>query len=197
MNNLHQIIIAARNDDLKGWTQLLVFVLLAVFWTISGILKARSNKLKQQKNKAEPGQPGGLGGLRTRPVVQVKPPQRRVSRPKPVRVPSPVVRGVAAAAPKAEIVQPVYQMPSAVGQPDLTKPIEETIESVTQPFAALKAMPAGLTEKPAAAAATPLFERQLNLADPFEVRRAIILSEILGRPISLRGPGHGVIGLVP
>lgn len=172
---------------------MLVFVLLAVFWTVSGILKSRSNKLKQQK-KGEAARPAGPGGLRTRPVVQVKPPQRRVSRPKPVHVPLPVVREVAAAAPRAQTVR---QMPSLIAQMDLTKPIGETIESVTQPFAALEPMPAGLTERPAAAAAAPLIERQLNLTDPFEVRRAIILSEILGRPISLRGPGHGVIGLAP
>ena len=135
--------------------------------------------------------------MRTRPVVQVRPPQRKITRPKPVKAPLPVVREAVAGAPRAETVQPVYRVPSAIGQPDLTKPIEETIKSVTQPFAALEAMPAGLTERPVAAVVTPLFERQFNLADPFEVRRAIILSEILGRPTSLRGPGHGAIGLAP
>ena len=197
MNNLHQIIIAARNDGVEGWTQLLVFVLLAVFWTVSGILKARSNKLKQQK-KGETVRPAGPGMAYARPAVQVKPPQRRVSRPKPVQAPLPVVPESVAAAPRAETAQQMYQqVPSAIAQPDLTKPIEETIKSVTQPFAALKAIPTGLTERPVAAVATPLFERQFNLADPFEVRRAIILSEVLGRPTSLRGPGHGVIGLAP
>ncbi|MCJ7728905.1 MAG: hypothetical protein MUO27_03375 [Sedimentisphaerales bacterium] len=41
---LAQIILAARNEDAEGWMNTLVVVLLAVFWAIGGILKARAKK---------------------------------------------------------------------------------------------------------------------------------------------------------
>ena len=45
------MILAARNSDGEdtGWSQLLVFIVLAVFWSIGGIMKARAEKTKQQK----------------------------------------------------------------------------------------------------------------------------------------------------
>ena len=46
-----QIILAARNNkgDAEGWMQMLVFIVLAIFWAIGGIVKARANQRAQQK----------------------------------------------------------------------------------------------------------------------------------------------------
>jgi len=195
MNHLYQIIIAARNDNVEGWTQLLVFVLLAVFWTVSGILKARANKLKQQK-KGETVRPAGPGRAYVSPVIEIKPPQRKVSRPQPVHAAVPVWSQAARPVPQPQIPQQTQPAPSLINQADLTRPIEETIESVTEPLAALETKLPGLldTAKPAGAVQR-LFDKRVALRDPLDVKRAIILTEILGRPTALRGPGHGAIGL--
>ena len=47
MGFLAQLILAARNnDDGGGWVQLLVFLVMAIFWIVGGIKKARANKVK-------------------------------------------------------------------------------------------------------------------------------------------------------
>jgi hypothetical protein len=41
--------LAARNDDVEVWTNLLYFLVLAVVWAVGGILKAKSApKIKDQ-----------------------------------------------------------------------------------------------------------------------------------------------------
>jgi hypothetical protein len=49
-----QIILAARSDDVEGWMNVLVVVLLAVFWAIWGVLKARAKKNEAEKEEEEP-----------------------------------------------------------------------------------------------------------------------------------------------
>jgi len=41
-----QFVLAARNDEEGGWMQLLVFLVMAVLWALSGIKKAKANKIK-------------------------------------------------------------------------------------------------------------------------------------------------------
>ena len=52
---LTQIVLAARNQDSEngGWMQILVIVVMAVFWIFGGILKAKSGKTGQG-NEAQP-----------------------------------------------------------------------------------------------------------------------------------------------
>ena len=51
----HLVIISrAANGDEEGWIQLLVFIVLAVFWLVGGIMKARSAKRQQEKQKQQP-----------------------------------------------------------------------------------------------------------------------------------------------
>ena len=42
---LNEMVLAARNNDEGGWAQLLVFVVMAVIWILGGIIKARQNKV--------------------------------------------------------------------------------------------------------------------------------------------------------
>ncbi|MBL7106692.1 MAG: hypothetical protein ISS77_03690 [Phycisphaerae bacterium] len=42
---LNNIMLAARKNDESGWTQLLVFAVMAVVWILGGIIKARQNKI--------------------------------------------------------------------------------------------------------------------------------------------------------
>jgi hypothetical protein len=41
------------NGDEEGWMQLLVFIVLAVFWAIGGIMKARSAKARDEKQRQQ------------------------------------------------------------------------------------------------------------------------------------------------
>ncbi|MHC4205225.1 MAG: hypothetical protein ACYSTT_11300, partial [Planctomycetota bacterium] len=45
MNDLLlQLILARRNNDAEGWVNILFVIVLAVFWLIGGIVKAKANK---------------------------------------------------------------------------------------------------------------------------------------------------------
>lgn len=62
----------AKNDNGGGWMQLLVFIVLGVFWVVGGILKAKSQKVeKEEEEGEEPPQPTTEGPRR---------PQRRTYR---------------------------------------------------------------------------------------------------------------------
>ncbi len=51
------IVLGQPDGDEEGWMQLLVFIVLAVFWAIGGIMKARAAKSKdgKQKQQTKPG----------------------------------------------------------------------------------------------------------------------------------------------
>jgi len=65
--------------------------------------------------------------------------------------------------------------------PEVQPAIEELPELISKPV-----------ERPEPGLA---IESLLDYADPDELRRAILHYEILGRPLSLRGPGGQIIGL--
>jgi len=76
----------------------------------------------------------------------------------------------------------------ALEEPKLPRPapqVQPAIEQLTQ----LISKP---VERPEPGLA---MESLLDYADPEELRRAILHYEILGKPLSLRGPGEQIIGL--
>jgi hypothetical protein len=46
-----QILLAAKSDDLEKYMNILFLVVLAAFWLIGGIVKAKSQQAKRQKNR--------------------------------------------------------------------------------------------------------------------------------------------------
>jgi hypothetical protein len=56
---LAQLILAARNSDDRdiGWMQILVFVILAVFYAVGSIVKAKANKTAPEGGKQIPRKP--------------------------------------------------------------------------------------------------------------------------------------------
>ena len=67
-----QLILAARRDNSgdKGWVQLLVFVVMAIFWAIGGIAKARANKASSMDK--EKGASQTPESLRRRKEIQLQ-----------------------------------------------------------------------------------------------------------------------------
>jgi len=183
---LAQIVLAARGDDTERWMNTLVIVLLAVFWAVGGILKARARKAeKAEAEDEEPGVgKGPLGPLRptarratAKPVYKDKARGVAVWRPQPQRI-------RAGAKTLAEGVEPRQAKPSVAGR------------KAREPKTAVAKM-AGVVRPPKVVPAAgavravekPMLEQLLLSAEePDELRKAILYYEILGKPLSLREP---------
>jgi hypothetical protein len=199
--SLTQIISAARSDDIEGWMKILTVVILAVFWALGGIIKARTQKSKEgEEQLAErPGQrhpptaaslqkekpqqpkharPAGSGSVPSRQYRrQVEQLLRKIGRPRPV---SPSI-----ATEKKPMTIPAVKAP---GEPKLPRLVPEV-----KP--AMEELPEVISKPVETLEATVATEALLDYTDPDELRRAILHYEILGRPLSLRGPGEHIIGL--
>jgi len=221
---LRQIILAARNSDSErtGWIQTLFFIILAVFYVVGSILKARANKLEKEKpERQKPGRklpkttpeipkflqkilypqeqpPAGRTPEERQPRPQARPPRRKLARPQPVGQGLPT---------KAEqVIEPPTLEPLEVAKvappkPQLQPEFEELPEFTAEVALAIPATVKKLQDRRRAAipVETPqaefLSEPLLDYEDPEKLRRAILHYEILGKPLSLRGPSEHIIGL--
>jgi hypothetical protein len=206
---LLQIILASRNDDLDSYMNILFVVVLAVFWLIGGIIKAKANRSGA----------GGDDGTRKTPR---KPPVhsreareqmlKRLERPAGSaqdqrKQPRPAtqkprmkfadlqaaVRKFAVEAEKAfdpdskekepvpKSRPPLVEPQIPAEEPKLTEPVTTTIKGLQEKQAA---EPAQIPES------AYLSKILTDYADPDELRRAILHYEILGKPLSLRDPSE-------
>ncbi len=164
---LIELIAAVRNNDDGGgkWVQLLVFILVVVFWLIGGIAKTRARRFEE----APPDE--GKGGPRLRQKMKgsrhaVRMPARRVARPQPQA--------------RATEIQPVAET--------FAEPLaEEQVSFAQQKFVKLK----GLGKMKMTGKTEPMAQPSIDLKfdDSDDLKRAILHYEILGKPISLRNPG--------
>ena len=213
---LAQIILAARNDDGQGWMNILFVVILAVFWAIGGLVKAKTKKAEGEKEKEEQ--------FARKPLRKLKEAaerfQREVSELSRDRVYKPRERAEAL---HKESFQkaPRHAVPAArkeyrpVAKPKRRK-IARPIETLAEPkfpqrtphvgpdfeelpeftSEAVKEMEVNRVDMAAEIVQTKhLSEILSDYADPEELRRAILHYEILGRPLSLRDPSGQIIGL--
>lgn len=192
--SLAQILFVARNGDFGPLVNILVVVLIAVFWGISTIIRKTqkfegeddADATQERGPQQRPAGPAQRGPQR--PGVQ--PPGTKIVPPQPM-----------AEKPTAQRQQPT-QMPTldvieesklAELGPQLETKLQElgdfTTDAVTKlPATAIAGRPR--TPKPEAA-----LERLLDASDPDELKKAILHYEILGKPLSLRDPGGQIIGL--
>ena len=215
---LSQIILAARRRDTKGWGNILFIVVLAVFWVIGGILKARANKKQKDEEQLtrKPGlAPSERTGVREHKAVektpyeqvqrptartpyiketqpQIQPPRRRIARLQHAVQQFAIKIKEAQAMPPETIElleEPKLPPPTPQVKPDFQEPPEFTGKAVKELGDMRVGMPAET------ARAKYLAEILLDYADPDDLRRAILHYEILGRPLSLRDPSQQIIGL--
>jgi len=217
---LTQIILAARNRDGKSWTNILFIVGLAIFWVISGILKARANKTKQKGEEQLPRKPGlapsdragvakpkavrktpyeqvqrptGRTPYRREPQPQIQPPRRKIARPQPVVQMFVAKKEQAAPLRTIELLEePELPQPTPQVKPELPE-LQELPEFTSKTAKELGDMRVGMPAE--TARARYLAEILLDYADPDDLKRAILHYEILGRPLSLRDPSAHIIGL--
>jgi hypothetical protein len=206
------LIARTRRGEDAGWMQLLVIVVLAVFYVLRNVAKAKSNKAKQADREQLTPKPGrkppeeakdsakltfqdlrrlaGYPPQKPGPRTRVQPLSRKMVRPQP-------------------IAQKVTPEPKPAAQIPTLEPLEESklglAEAQIQPdFQELPDLTSKAVRKLGAkrvdiAAETPdakhLTEILLDYADPDELRRAILHYEILGKPLSLREQSGRIIGL--
>ncbi len=180
---LAQVILAARSDDAEGWINTLVIVLLVVFWAIGGILKARAKKTKIEEDEDE---------YSEEPLK----PTARPSTAKPVYSPSRIAsaeqgkaRGVAVWRPQPQRIRAGAKTLAEEVEPRQAKP-SAAVRKGRGPKAAVAKVTSEWAKKPVSAPEEPTIEPLLSAEEPDELRRAILHYEILGKPLSLRGPAE-------
>ena len=200
---LAQVILAGRSDDAEGWMNILFVVVLAVFWAIGGIIKAKSNK-PGGRDEQSPGKPVRKPPLHSREareqmLKQLQRPaesaQDQGQQPRPVaKQPRMKFADLQAAVRKFAVeaeqaFQPQSGPKTPVLKPGLTDPQNppKTVELTEPTGKNVK----GLQEKRAYESeqmpeSEYLCELLTDYADPEELRRAILHYEILGKPLSLR-----------
>jgi len=169
-----QIVCGARWLDAEdsGWTQLLVFIVMAVIYALGSIAKTKKVKAEEGEQPAEGGpskrqitKAGLQHTLRTGRRVTIQP----VSDRRPAVVSTEVAK-----------VQPV---PISMGKQIIELAVRTGSEVET------KGVPTPL-EVPVPAYLTEILS---DYADPEQVRKVILHYEILGKPMSLREPPENII----
>lgn len=187
---LAQLVLAARrsSDRDGGWMQILVFVILAIFYAVGSIVKARANKTAPKGKEQAPRKPvrkssedfidlkmlKQLFGL-PEEAESSSQPSPEASKPKIAKQQvQPMVRKVARPQPTVRRKAPVTVKPQAA-------------KSQIQPKSKRVG---GLTGEAELSTAIPqakyLSDILSDYEDPERLRRAILHYEILGKPLSLR-----------
>jgi len=202
---LAQLILAGRGEDSEGWMNILFVVVLAVFWVISGIVKATAKRPKDSRQQQPSRQP-----VRriSRPATAPDPSSARPASPQQARAQAgPAAAATAQAQPRPRSAELIAELekalrsdsPPASPKPALPLPtpqvepaLQEPPDLSTQPLKELLE-----PERRAGPKATPpeddLLELEFDYTDPDELSKAILHFEILGPPVSLR-PSHQITG---
>ena len=205
MNNLlDQLILAQRGPD-DGWMNILFVIVLAVFWMLSGIVKAMKSKSDEgQQTRQAPSRKPTAPGRGAQQISQRL--QRPAGPPKPAGQTSGVpkkrstlaelreaARRFAAEAEQsfqgnqqAPKPKPASRPPEQVKATPKPQIYRETTPEV-KPFVAPVTVTSGRKD---VFAKMPVSQQLSNLvsdyADPEKLRKAILHYEILGPPLSLR-----------
>ena len=173
--------LAARNSDEKdtGWMQILVFVILSIFYAVGSIVKARANKTAPKTPRKPVRKPPDLQMLKQFFGLPEEP--ESSSQPSPEE-----------SEPQVAKLQ-VRPSGRKVARPAMPQ-VQPKLEKVTAGVAASLIT----AERAVAGAEIPqtkyLSEILFDYDDPEKLRRAILHYEILGKPISLRAPSEHIIG---
>jgi hypothetical protein len=176
---LVQTLLAARKGDFEDWANILFVLVLAVFWVLGGIIKARGAVRRGRKEEEQlPGKPerrpperarglrrqtfGPVQRREYRPVAQQL--RARISRPQPIvpKYAPKTEEGVRVRPLEVPEVPGVSKLPPSM--PSVRLERKEAREPVDKPFV----------------------ERLLDFDDADKLKRAILHYEIFGKPVSLR-----------
>jgi len=200
---LAQIILAGRSDDAEGWMNILIVVVLAVFWAIGGIIKAKAKK-PGGPNEQLPGKPAHKPPLHSRDareqmLRQLQRPadsaQDQRQQPRPAaQQPRMKFADLQAAVRKFAVeAEQAFQPQSGKKTPEL-KPVftepkitPKTVELTEPTGKTIKGLKDKRAYEPEQMPESEYLSGLLSdYANPEELRSAILHYEILGKPLSLR-----------
>jgi hypothetical protein len=199
---LAQLILAARdsNENDKGWMQILVFVILAIFYAVGSIVKTRANKTapKEKQTTHKPGRKPPESAIDLQMLKQLfglpeetessRQPSYEASKPQAVKpqvqpTHRKVARPATARSAPYDVAGVTSSQPAGMAMPQV-QPKLEKVPRLTAEVAAPVEIPQ----------AKYLSEILSDYENPESLRRAILHYEILGKPISLREPSEQIIG---
>jgi hypothetical protein len=210
---LAQLILAGRSEDAEKWMNILFVVVLAVFWALGGILKARGKKTQDGAAGKSPHrpmrqQPAQGRTAREQLLRQAGPPvgqaERRPSRPglgqartrlAELRAAAQKFAAEAEQAFRVQMQQPAQEVPPAMHRPASRSESRELLESFAELPTATASQPENLPPPEETLPSEYLSELLSAYDDPDHLRRAILHYEILGKPLSLRDPQDFVMRL--
>jgi len=205
MNNIStQAILAVRSDDLERWMNVLLVVILAAFWAIATLVKARVKQNQEQQDQQGQQRRARGSPLATRRTQQPARPRaapRNRLRTEDRLKEAGKRRAIPAKPTTAEgmdVPTAVLETPEEPKLPSPTMKLEPALQELPElrtSIAARKGVYPGLPAKKPAAESAFQLEDLLDYDDPEELRRAILHYEILGKPLSLRDSGERTIGL--
>ena len=213
--SLAQIILAARNRNLEdtGWMQILIAVVLAVFYAVGSIVKAKANMSRDQEQEEEQpsrkrgfrpveGTPGRAKALPKIPYQQAQRPVGRIPRRQPcpqvptrrkVMRPQSAVQKFAAKEEQTirlQTIKPLEVSKLPQPKPQVQPDLKELAKLTSKPLKQLEDKDAGAPAETEQARYLP--ELLLDYGDPDELKKAILHYEILGKPLSLREPSQRI-----
>jgi len=174
----------------SGWMQLLVFVVVGVFYVLGGIIKARKRKGRIEEEDESPGEPVPPEPQREPLWAIGRPKQPHGSTVPRKSVLQTFVEEITRAA-QLDVQAPRPQQPPP---PARTPRIEtEILELPKKPtrdaITAIQPKPLAIEAKQQAKA-DDLLVIAPELTGPDDLTRAILDYEILGKPVSLRDPAE-------
>jgi len=161
------IVLLAQRKDFDNWVNILVVVMLAIFWLVGGLVKAMGKKAHDRQQPGTEAQPKPL----RRPADF-----RQARSRKPPPVPS---AGHLPSQPQ------LRRQPEGASRP---RPAAYKLDESRHKPAHIPAVDLAVQPEhpqPRFAAASLSF---LDISNPQELRRAIMYYEIIGKPLALRGP---------
>ena len=187
----HNILLQGRNNDYEVIMNILFVVVMAVFWIVGTIVKSKiKNSDQDEQNKNKPQQkfeqkPTSIGKAFWEQFIELSQntqsnQKRNIQTEKKIHpVKATVSEKTKSNArrikerPKPVIPKPPENVSIETPLPTLTVPQQETIPSMTT----------GTTSEPVYS-----FGISFDELEPEEIKRAILYTEILGKPVSMREP---------
>ena len=207
---LLQTILARRNNDVESWTNVLFVIVLAIFWLVGGIIKAKANKSQTGDKGNIPRKPSRKPPLHSREAREQM--LKRLERPArsekgQSQQPRPAtqkprmkfadlqaaVRKFAREAEKAFEVDTKKTVPDSkprLSESLRTAPSEDVVETMPTTLKGLRDKQTSESEQ--LLKQENLSELLTDYSDPDQLKRAILHYEILGKPLSLREPSERI-----
>ena len=176
----------------SGWMQLLVFVVVGVFYVLGGIIKARKRKGRIEEEDESPGEPVPPEPQREPLWAIGRPKQPHGSTVPRKSVLQTFVEEITRAA-QVQVQTPQPQKPAPPLRPPRieTEAVEPRKKPAGEAIAASQRKPLAVEAKQEPAAGRPLAITP-ELASSDDLARAILAYEILGKPLSLRDAAEDI-----